>query len=1012
MIRAPRLQRFQSPTDILNGRSKSLPTDMWSYKLTGPGGFQYGLDTIFAEDTPPPDEANMALWIPVADGQRRDGVGDLLEVGGIDVERHRKNPLCLFDHGKKVDLPIGLFETRDNHRYTFEIDPVTKSAGGWAYFYQGKDLMGVTQGKSYEHALFCEQTFDMACKRLIRGGSIGYQVKAARELQPDYEHGTPKGLHLLKILMLEGSLVVLPANMDTVGKLLRDGVCCGKSLSPYLVKSLEPYAPERKTMVAVPSAESKKKIPPAVWEPGVGAKSVEVKKKAAPPLTGAAGTVQRTAKAVNGRPPSPPQPPKPPAPPRVGGTVKSVEGEEIKGFYEDRARKPRKEKISAYDKIAQALKVGDYRHLSTPRPATGIGRPIGSPPRYKDLRAKYRTKAAEIPRVSRIRGARGRLEKVDWSGETPAQESERGNYEAGEMAGHEPLKTPTTRNPVNKVRAAYESDRLRKLSAAQTAANGPATKVEGTGVKPTPPSKPAPHPVSAKVPVATEIPTASAVVKIPAAQYRRKYPMAQPAPGLKPPTPGTFRYKKDLRVKYRKNTRAIPHKPMDTPTGPNTLDRRSASEEAANLANASTRYSDYAVPEFAHDEPTPTKVRGRSRGFVRGQHSVKPSGRIKDLPSARGEKILFVHPGAKKPNENIKRVKELRAKYKDHSSGTQGTRGGYGVLPAGDVGHRPATQTKQPKLRVPLAFKAPPKSPAEKARQIYGAARTSKVAGRRDENLNPDPELSRPSGKPAQLAPRHMANAEGEIADRRDENVKPDPQLSGPSRKPTQLAPRSTTHETGPSRKTEIGPSRKPATTATPDQVAEDELADSGYQPPPKPTGDPKNWRGTGRGDPKTRKIVPGEPEPEGTRYAKPVPPKAPKKPGGAAAYLQRREREVAKGERTPDRAGWDVERGNVAAERERNAAAERNEPKPERTEQTHLREQKLRGLDGYVPRRKKTLRTKHRKAVASISGPRLRTASKSLQVGVRKSLQSALVQRAVILELNQKVVALARQLA
>ena len=45
--------------------------------------------------------------------------------------------------------------------------------------------------------------------------------------------------------MLEGSLVVLPANMDTVGKLLRDGVCCGKSLSPYLVKSLEPYAPEK-----------------------------------------------------------------------------------------------------------------------------------------------------------------------------------------------------------------------------------------------------------------------------------------------------------------------------------------------------------------------------------------------------------------------------------------------------------------------------------------------------------------------------------------------------------------------------------------------------------------------------------------------------------------------------------------------------------------------------------------------------------------------------------------------
>ena len=408
MIRAPRLQRFQSPTDILNGRSKSLPTDLWSYKLAGPGGSQYGLDTIFADDTPPPDEANMALWIPVADGQRRDGVGDLLEVGGIDVERHRKNPLCLFDHGKKVDLPIGLFETRDNHRYTFEIDPVTKSAGGWAYFYQGKDLLGVNQGKAYDHALFCEQTFDMACKRLIRGGSIGYQVKAARELQPDYERGTPKGLHLLKILMLEGSLVVLPANMDTVGKLLSDGVCCGKSLSPYLVKSLEQYAPERKAMVTVPLANlPETTVPPAKWKPGLGAtvKSVEGEEKAVPLReTGAADTVRRIQEAVQARPPRPPQPPKPPSgfhPIRMGSGLKPRQ-KELRQKYRTKAVPSVRTIRSGTREASQAAHDRARAKENPPKRITvHLGRggaekypvaqaaPEGRGPKVKDLRAKY-----------------------------------------------------------------------------------------------------------------------------------------------------------------------------------------------------------------------------------------------------------------------------------------------------------------------------------------------------------------------------------------------------------------------------------------------------------------------------------------------------------------------------------------------------------------------------------------------------------------------------------------------
>src|SRR5690606_24340062 len=63
------------------------------------------------------------------------------------------------------------------------------------------------------------------------------------------EKGTPKGLHLLKTLLLEVSAVVLPANQDTVAKALSLPQVCGKPMSPMLVKSLAPYAPPRKAMM-------------------------------------------------------------------------------------------------------------------------------------------------------------------------------------------------------------------------------------------------------------------------------------------------------------------------------------------------------------------------------------------------------------------------------------------------------------------------------------------------------------------------------------------------------------------------------------------------------------------------------------------------------------------------------------------------------------------------------------------------------------------------------------------
>lgn len=221
---------------VLDQRTKRI--DHYAYKLGETNS--YGMDVAFGDNLDI-DEERMAVWIPFADGNRRDGVGDLLEVAGINTERHRQNPIILFDHGKQVTLPIGLAEDPHSKHYMVVIDPVLKLAKCKAFFYQSSI--------NKDHAIFCEQLFDLMAKRYVRAGSIGYQVIHARELGPDYERGTPKGLHLLATMMLEASAVVMPANQDTVRKALALPRVCGKPLSTALVKCLTPYAPETKAIV-------------------------------------------------------------------------------------------------------------------------------------------------------------------------------------------------------------------------------------------------------------------------------------------------------------------------------------------------------------------------------------------------------------------------------------------------------------------------------------------------------------------------------------------------------------------------------------------------------------------------------------------------------------------------------------------------------------------------------------------------------------------------------------------
>lgn len=233
----------QTAIEVLEKRIKRL--DRFSYKLDESG--QFGLDVPFADNLDI-DESSMSVVIPFADGNRRDGVGDLLEIGGIRTDRHRMNPVVLFDHGKAITLPIALAEDPRNKSYTVELDTVSKQARCKAFFYQGKGMNGLD--RDGDHGLFCEQLFDLIAKRYIRAGSIGYQALKAMKLPADYATGTPEGLHLLVTSLLEASAVVVPANQDTVLKALSLPKICGKPPCAHLVKSLSLYAPARKVQLA------------------------------------------------------------------------------------------------------------------------------------------------------------------------------------------------------------------------------------------------------------------------------------------------------------------------------------------------------------------------------------------------------------------------------------------------------------------------------------------------------------------------------------------------------------------------------------------------------------------------------------------------------------------------------------------------------------------------------------------------------------------------------------------
>lgn len=151
------------------------------------------------------DDAKRMVRLKWADGNQRDEGGDITEISGLDLSRHRKNPVVGLEHFKEVAIPVGKCEDEKGN-YTVILDPINKVALADVYFFKSDG----------EYGKLASEVFELVKQGVMRGASFGYMIKHAVDLPPDYQRGLTGGKHLLSVLVTEISIVSMPMNADTV----------------------------------------------------------------------------------------------------------------------------------------------------------------------------------------------------------------------------------------------------------------------------------------------------------------------------------------------------------------------------------------------------------------------------------------------------------------------------------------------------------------------------------------------------------------------------------------------------------------------------------------------------------------------------------------------------------------------------------------------------------------------------------------------------------------------------
>jgi 2'-5' RNA ligase len=170
---------------------------------------------------------------------RRDWVGDVVNIEGVDFKFHRANPVVLWDHGKWDPKPIGITETPQG-QYTVVKDLENEIITQKTYF------------NKLDHA---QQIYHLVRERQIRANSIAFKDLVVHKLPPDPGNGLHKpGRYVETCALVECSWVPAGMNPDAVLTLLGKEKVEGDPLHWTIRKSFEQFGFHigRPTSVTVP----------------------------------------------------------------------------------------------------------------------------------------------------------------------------------------------------------------------------------------------------------------------------------------------------------------------------------------------------------------------------------------------------------------------------------------------------------------------------------------------------------------------------------------------------------------------------------------------------------------------------------------------------------------------------------------------------------------------------------------------------------------------------------------
>ncbi len=196
---------------------------------------------VITTDNPRVDQSAMSVTC-VLTSANPDRQGDIINPAGGDFSEHETNPVVMFHHGKQHKLPIGKAEDRDGNYTVKHVKSPT-----------GNDiLIGTTHFAQSNQ--FAQDVFGLVAEDVLRGVSIGFDPP---ELEDDVDILGPSpsldrnAMHFKSWKLLEYSHTPIGVNRDALTVKIEKALEGSVKMHRFLLKALQPFAHQRKTVVPV-----------------------------------------------------------------------------------------------------------------------------------------------------------------------------------------------------------------------------------------------------------------------------------------------------------------------------------------------------------------------------------------------------------------------------------------------------------------------------------------------------------------------------------------------------------------------------------------------------------------------------------------------------------------------------------------------------------------------------------------------------------------------------------------